>query len=576
MKRLLFVAALVVVFAGTASAFSYSQWSWQSYRYDATAGIFWDDLDLWTHNMTNTLHDPGALLDVDGYRIYTQMSNLVDHMDNQFGGEATYGGYADEWAWGASGDLFDFGKFGFIYVRDGYKDAVDMSGSWTGYVDTSGTGIYRAAYDSSGTLTHEANTVENDFNFTFAHMFNELAFGIAIDRVHSTTDITGAEVYAYDEFNAFGANENYYGYDYTSSVEGQEGYSDIEVTVSGWYPLSDNFSGGIQFGYESWKEMSDSTWSSTDVEDNNIGDFFGNYEDSYISNESSLYEAGASGSGFGVGVSGVYGYRPNHDIFFEFSYLSRSGNYEDAALYLETDDYAHTTSDSMMDGLGDFVVYDFVDYEYDYVDDAALTGEVKDNSMHFIVYNNVELVDDVRFGVGLGYNSYTNTDDRVYAYDAVDVDIDRVLLDTLGQFAVSTVTDGYTYDVIDNYEYKSTGLVIPVGLEFPLHERFTMRLGARNYASWSEVTTDSSWTFVTGYTTTDYSEPGFDTTWTTYDGFYENFTGVSVDKYKSFNTSYYYGARYDVSENLYIDLGGFADENLLDLDLWNLSVVLKF
>ncbi|MBM3314819.1 hypothetical protein FJY71_03120, partial [candidate division WOR-3 bacterium] len=49
----------------------------QSFRLQSTAGVWYDDYDL--------MFDPALLLDVDGHRIYTNLSNYVTGSEAQFG-----------------------------------------------------------------------------------------------------------------------------------------------------------------------------------------------------------------------------------------------------------------------------------------------------------------------------------------------------------------------------------------------------------------------------------------------------------------------------------------------------------
>jgi len=139
--------------------------------------------------------------------------------------------------------------------------------------------------------------------------------------------------------------------------------------------------------------------------------------------------------------------------------------------------------------------------------------------------------------------------------------------------------DGDDYTTVTrevvNYSHESvtgtTFFALPVAVEFPIHKKVDLRLGAKY--SWSKVKNDviESVTFETpSYSRTEY---GDGTVYESVDDYEETSSHYISEEYES-GVNFTFGLGYKPNDNLQVDIMGFS--NLVNLSGWRVSVVLLF
>jgi hypothetical protein len=182
----------------------------------------------------------------------------------------------------------------------------------------------------------------------------------------------------------------------------------------------------------------------------------------------------------------------------------------------------------------------------------------------------VQFSDKVEMAIGLGVDSYnrdyTTTYEASYNETIIYDDGDATTYNDYTQVTVGTTKQ------VHKYTENTFNINTPVCVEFHVTKPFVIRLGARhqfNYWGSAETyhneVTPQVVTYTDGYGVVTQSKPAS----------YTNYNAQTYNhKYANSYLDYTYGAGWEISKNLQIDLMGFAV--LDDMTNWKLSAVFKF
>lgn len=531
----------------------------ESFRHQSTAGIWEDDYDL--------IFDPGRLPLIDGQRIYTNLSNLVNSNETQFGPAS-----ANFFLVGGSSHPKSCSPAG-IYDHTGYKQPLFTGLFGPGSLDSL-YGSARSTYvewrnlDSTG--TYDVKHVEvaarnawqcgsgNDLylGVGMAPRKGNVRLGLAFAwNDSSVRDVSPAlEFSDHDYDSSLVAGQYTWLFDDTAHGSALTRFDREQVLLSGWFGLK----GGSQLGIllqpalETRSEgANSSSWQRTDLSPATpLIDF-----DTSVGADNSTQPW--QGINVPLTVQLFRPYRNNSELR-----LSLSGHYSSENLGTGAGDWSHQTSYATLNP----------GFEASY-DTSALAQEGMNRSFGA----NLGLLDlhsiGEKLSLGWGVQLSGSMDDdtllgaqslsSVARYDNGDSVENRY-------DSVVTVTESETWLT------RTTGshalLTIPVGLEFRPVPSIALRLGARHTLSWDDVTTTKQLlAYAPQKTRIDYGDGTFREVQSQ-----AQFTPSSSETVTPFasQTVFTYGAGFRPTENLQIDLMGFA--NLTNLAGWRLSATFRF
>ena len=540
---------LCIVLVATSLAFGYLP---NSFRNLSTAGIFDDDYDL--------MLDPGRIPEIEGYRLYTNLSNLVTGLERPFINKSV-----DYFLVGGSGEFMKGRYGGVVFDNFSMKDALptglltrqgdtiygDGEVANTEWLDTDGDGSYdyvvnnkefRSAWDHSQGL-----------NFYLGFAFgkeNRLGFGIIHedDRLQTFDPLVN---YRIERRESTMVDERYtYLLGDTLDTKDQIGNSRNTFIFSGWFGEKSPFNLSIGFGYLTQDSLTEAAGYYR--EDRNPG---GDTLDYVKIATSDTFNIPYSGFEIPLRV-GIRKRRATSEseYYLGFRYLSLSIG--------DGRRYSVITTDSTCRP-GMVTTFDSVASTY--------TGSRSGYNLQFQTEHTFTISERFSFGLGLtiSYSSITDelfdstTSNGSYVYDDGD--------------GVSTANDStVTYSEMENWKKKITSMInsfsIPVGMEFKVINPITFRLGARHTTTYYDiVTTENLKGFSPKKTRVEYGDGSYYETIDdkqTQSGTKEEYTPTVHE------TDYYYGIGIVIGKNLQIDLMYF--NNLVNLANWRLSATIKF
>ncbi|RKX69787.1 hypothetical protein DRP53_07160 [candidate division WOR-3 bacterium] len=525
-----------------------------SFRNLSTAGVFDDDYDL--------MLDPGRIPEIEGYRLYTNLSNLVTGLERPFVNQSV-----NYFLLGGSGEFMKHRYLGLIFdnyslndplptglfTREGDTIFGDGEVVNTQWLDTDGDGSFdyiindrehRSAWDRNRELNFYLGLAfgkDNRFGFGFIHEDDRLRnfdpqVNYQIEREESTlietrlTYLKGDTLTTMDETN----------------------HARNSIIFSSWFGRESAFNLSLGLGM---------------IQSDSLTEADGYYfEDRNPGGDTLDYVKISSGDTFHIPYSGF-------EIPARIGLLKkRTGGWE-SEYYLDfrylslgvTGDGARNTI-SMVDSTcrpGTASGYDSITTTY--------SGKRSGYTVRFSTRQRFTLSKRFAFGFGLSLTNSVLTDELFdstaqsgrYAYDDGD--------------GVSTANDStVTYTEMEYWQKKTTSVVrsisIPVGMEFKLIEPVTLRLGARHTTTYYDVvTTENLKGFDPRKTRVEYGDGSY-SEWID-DEKLQSGTREE-DSPTTHKTDYYYGLGIAIGKNLQLDLMYF--NNLVNLANWRLSATLKF
>jgi len=548
----------------------------QTFRSMSTSGMILDDLDRWFSGMLFTQPVPDRLLEIEGIRVYSGLSNLstgtdmvFEETDDTRGSFLLGGSYAPIGASFGLGILTEFmddrfyedisliGPGGTPYI----SGEGTVEGTWSEFIDTNGDGTL----DSRHTV-HETAVARTDSSFTSAGVYgayavNEsLRIGLGVSYTRTTTEIldeddnmsiavtdsnlvTGAETYT---MNSIG--EGFFKDDRTG----------IEISVSGTGAATDMLDIGGMFIFTSI-----SSDISYEAELSGTEDFLpgqtGVYDYAAWS-ESENYSVSPGGNKFGGGL--------NMELRLDENWtLETSGGYYTRSLSGSSDQYSISMDSSFIVTIASLIDSTIIDMngsggtEIDLSDDL-IAGGVKltlDTSEKFTI----------SMGAGLFMHDFSNT---------VLNESSNILIETYAdgddEFAdpddyVSTSTWTQTDESI--LTESITRISIPVGLEFEVLPKVCARLGASPGFVWEKETETTS--LIEASPVVEHIVYGDGTEQQFVENPFETVDGTLIETDETYTEILYsYGVGYTPNDYIQIDLMGLGDS----FNQWRLSATLSF
>ena len=545
-----------------------------SFRNASTAYLLEDDYDLWLGPYP--LPDPARLPLIEGSRLYTNLSNLVDK------GEEPFSNYTNNYflIGGSTTPLFNLGHFGIVIDRYNDKEALytgldDMDGF---PIDGYGHVVYSEFFDDDNNGTYDRRTdVEETREVWTDEGIKDfiLCFGKDLDRkllgLFYRLNTTNTEEYGYDimgmpvnftfdstDFNLESGNRTF-----TESRVGTGSATNDMIEhlfgLSFWKYLNETRAFGLHFGYGMFSGTSKDVRDKTD-------NWNGSPDDPSITDTYTMTEEYEDNIPYkGNSMTGWLSYI--HD-WNEITHLRFDASYNRSSFEIENDARGYYSI------IGSRIAADNHTEATNGSETTEITGDGSSQTVSVsgkVIY---DLTEKVKFAFGLGLLSSRMDSTRVESEDARFVfaydDGDNEPNDNDDY----TQTTTYSSTVQTKTTEGMNSISFPVCVEFNVKNPLVFRLGAIHSINLTETTTNMD--LIDASPGLVHTERG-DGTVT--DVFIDNPNlediGSSEDiTVSSSNTTYTYGLGYTVSENLQIDLMGFSD--LTDLSNWRVSATLKF
>lgn len=579
MKRILILITLTFLMFSMANALT------PSFRSIALGTIIDDDLDL--------VKDPIELKFVEGSRLYTNLSNLINTDEEILANNSSEGfliGYSTknpfiENLWNAI--LIEFYKTKApnpIWIDsdlDGNDDIFGygfLSDEFTGYYDTDGDDLYdiirqisqeRSDYDELNYVEFVLNNTYDTGNFVIGA---KLYY-----KSRSTDDDTTYNInYTYhdieENFNDFTENQldDSSDHHFSSNLDFQA--SILLPDFKGYEVRGDlkfmnyDFSSDEQIS-EYYRE-DDFDQDIPILEDYNIDE---SVNKDILENPGNTFTIGTS-----IRKTFVKADQRKNDGYWKVGGDITFGSYD----YLNLDEITQTNTIKFFDGL-DTLATDFLVID---TENSLIKNDGNDKTTQFSLMGrlNYPFNEKVYFGLGFNYNYQilnreTDSEESIentYEYERLDEELSAIDYIT---------TETYSITADRTYEHYNSSIYFPVGIEYKFtnNNKWDLRFGSifrsywntRNYVkdikNASPVTTET----VSGDGSVD-----IDIEDNTYDS-----SSIQTKSAGSL-TDYYYGLGFRPTDNLQIDLLGILgesgdEENLLDADFYKqlrLSFTLKF
>ena len=548
----------------------------QTFRSMSTSGLILDDLDRWFSGMLFTQPVPDRLLEVEGIRIYTGLSNLSTGTDLIFdetadtrgsfllGGsyvpiEASFGlGILTEFM---NERFFDeitlFGAGGSPYV----SGEGTVEGTWSEYTDTNGDGTL----DSRHTV-HETAEARTDSSMTSAgvygaYEFNEsLQIGLGVAYTTNSTEVLDEDdnrsISIADSNLVTGAQT----YTLDSSGEGfsKDDRNSIEIVLSGTSVVTDMLDIGGMFLFSSLSSDISYEADLAGTEDFLPGEI-GVYDIATWS-ESENYSVSPGGSRFGGGL--------NMDLKLDENWiLEASGGYYTLSLSGSSDQYSISMDSSYIVSIASLIDSTIFDMNGSGGTDIDISNDL------FAIGAKLTFDPSERFTIsmGMGFSKYglSNT---------VHNESSNILVETYSdgddEFAdpddyVSTTTWSQTDETITTESI--TRISIPIGLEFEVLPKVYARLGASPGFVWESETETTS--LIEASPLVSHIVYGDGTEQQFVESPFETIDGTLVETDDDYTEILYsYGVGYTPNDYIQIDLMGLGDS----LNQWRLSATLSF
>lgn len=528
-----------------------------SFRWQSTALLWEDDYDL--------LFDPARIPLIKGSRIYTNLSNLVSYEEEQFGTDRT-----NFYLLGGSTDLIGFIYPGF--VLDCFQSNLPLfTGLFFSETDSifgKGTTIEtewldldsNGTYDAKRVITRSAeaweNTKSTDYFLGLGFKFGSFRLGASLLQTDSITTLSepswNSDYFLYDSSLVSGTLT--FTHNDTAKGSDKELNKRQRVFISGWFD-TDFFSlglgGGLAFTNRSLEHKNQwRSYENRSPSNPNIVDY------SRISEIDTLAQP-YTGSIIPVSLTLFLYPDTNFESRFYLNLFTQNEKLKTGSGSLwstEVDSIAHP---------GSVLSLDSTKHQFQ--------GTFASKGFELFTRQLIKVSDRFDLGFGAGFLM------RDFSDSLTDIRSFKSLLTYNNGDTISGFED---YKIVttesDEWLTRITGLekrlTLPVGLDFRLLPSLSFRLGARHTITWSDITTVRALKALSPtWTRTERGDGSFSESvffpWTQ-PGTKENRESTT------YSTTFTYGAGFNPTKNLQIDLMGFR--NLTNLTFWRLSVTLKF
>jgi hypothetical protein len=546
-----------------------------TFRSNSTSGLIPDDLDTWLGGLLYTQPVPDRLVDVEGHRLYTGLSNLSTRTDQALDesgdgeGGFTLGGSA-----ALPGSAMGIGGLGQFFDRRIFEDislpgpggtilvsgSGEVEGSWSEFVDEDGDGAYDTRHTVHSSASGWADSTGTAMGVFAGWKPGSLSLGLgaalisgdvadnpsALNFSQTVTDTnltTGTPTHLLD-----------------SAGEGTETESsDVLMGVlSGSGAVSYGVVGHGMFMFQSISGNMESSRSTSGVDDNMPGQ--PDVLDVLTWDTSQDFSVDLSGTtmGGGAGADWDWGGGWRMEIGAAGYVTSLEGSTQDYvagwdSLYQLTAGGLLQTTSGTGAGAGDLAAKQ---------DDTLIRAGSK-------ITAEFESGLVVSFGAFFRSDGETLTNTTSSSMTAVETydDGDSQFADPDDYTATST----WSQTTEEKVTTSLTRISLPVGLEFPIIPRLVGRLGADPAFVWEKETTTNTLLDASPVTTvTEYGDGSgtedVEDPWTTWDG-----TLVNTDDSRT-EIPFSYGLGFTPADQLQIDLMGVGR----NLSEWRISATLLF
>jgi len=485
------------------------------------------------------------ILDISGYRLYTQLSNLGNNGTDRALAEAATD---DELLIGGVMPLRDMGNIGGFLWRNKDVDEAAINyflptaadagaANFNDSAPQGQTGEFeseiindvadRTTEEESG----EAYTNRGDMSVSVLAGLGSLIdlgqLGIRAGYDKTVTANTSRE-YSYSYSND-GDADDYSTMEYSSEEENYESVISIAPSIRGLELIGINFGGTVEL--QLVKKVNKTEIDSDMTEGANFG--FLILTDDYARTYAKEDSEELSGMNVEFKVDGSY---PLNDTV----------NIKGIAAFLTgklTGDRDNSWTDEVTKSAAADVGVEKVSFE------QVTDREEKRNTLNLLVGIDKQVSEDLLMGIGLGYTRDSQEDMS---------DQNRSVTNTDGAKAYSTVVTKTTDKTVDS------SIVFPVGLEWTATGWLKARLGASYTINYEK---DETETVTTTYGDTTAGAKVIN----------ENTTTVTNGPNPAEDVvNFYAGVGFTVTDNLTVDVTNMATGNILALNNWEISATLKF
>jgi len=553
MKRILLISLAVMLIGTTAYAVENV-----SFR---VKGMHEDLATLIQDEFTDMMFLSYNILDIEGYRLYTNLSNLSSGDEELFDNDGV-----DQYLIGGVAPIMEIGKLGLIYGADSALTVetivMDITGATTlRTIGASRDGEYETIFDDKTNDYYrkeygkaDKETGETDIKVLFAkELIENLKLGLLVNYTASknepSNDYSFKEDFDVSDKDEFGIIT----YE-KSGIDMQQKEplikeSQIIIGPAGEYKVNDELSIGGGIGLV----MANAELSYSETQTENCKDA---YLDNFgaevaifdpIGNPVGLNAGGAaassdwdatysteqSGKPKGTGFSGK--------LLVKYS-LSEKSTLRGIFDLMSTPVSGNITSTMSVDVKDDGYSGDGYIQKITMSDDADITT----TDMIFGAGLESKLSENLLLGIGVKYARQKQDMEMTLEGD-VEVDGTKV---------------AYTPKEEMTMEDKTTGIILPIGLEYKPYDWLSLRIGGASHTI--ETEEGESKRIVTTYAAV-YPTKTVDTVTTVTD---------PKTKTTTRTTDFSFGAGFKVTENLQVDIMKF--NGLTWMDDWQISATLKF
>ncbi len=549
-KSIIVLLAILLFSVGSAPGYTGN-----SFRHESTAFTLDDDFDQWITDYSLTMPNPSGLLKIDGYRVYTNMSNLISKEEEQFSN-----GSLDNLLLGGSGYLYRGYHFGSIVERYADKWKSTDSEDNSELIDNDGNGFFDARNRFTASDIRDTSLTQTGILIALAKKRNYIDYGMSYS--YRVSDMSTESMNAADTIETdLVTNLNNKIVDADMSDKTNSKSNSHLLTFGGLYRYAQDLSIGARIGIGlTHNEDFDEGFSDYNA-DRSPSDTL--HIDRTINDENYRIGRKYSGLSFYGGLTAELQATP--DIFSIFEVVGYTSKLDDdGGTYSRTIDQISYTS------LGQDTMIAMVDADVS----GDKSYELRKNGGILYHKSIVDLPGNLTLGIGLSLAGMNWESTLITSADSVSIesydDGDYENNDSDD----STVTITSRYKIQQRTTGDSTIVSIPVGVEFKPLKRVALRLGSRFRCIWTDRgSTDALISSAAARKHVAYGDGA------EYEEIIENpynpYNNTAYSyKTKNSVTDYYYGAAWEVTDNLQIDFMGFQD--ITQLYDWKLSVVLKF
>jgi len=579
MKKVIIITALTFLLFSMA----YAQVA--SFRNIALGKIIDDDLDL--------VNDPIELKFVEGSRLYTNLSNLVNsgeeilanNSSNTFLiGYSTKNPFIENF-WNSVFIEFQKTKIPHtVWIDSDLDGNNDISGfgslsdEFTGYYDITGDDIYdiirqisqeRSDYDEVNQVEFALNNTYDIGSFIIGAKFHYISYT-------SDEDITYDMNYIYHDIE-----ENFDDYTENQLDDSNDHYLNSFFDFQTSILLPDfrgyEIRGDLIFMHQNnSSDVQINDYYREDYFDLNIPDI----EDFNITEDVSKNITERPGNAFTLGTSIrktlVKAAQRKNDGYWKIGGGITLGSYD----YSDIDEVTLTYIEKYFDGLGT----GGMDYLQTDTENALINDIGTQNTTQFSLMGklNYPLNEKVYFGLGLDYN-YQIIKRETDFEESIEDTYEYEVLDEESTVADYIATETYSITADRTFELYTSSFSVPVGIEYKFtnNNNWDLRFGSVFRSSCTTENDAKEIKDASPITTeTIYGDGSVDIV--IEDNTYDSSSEQTNSTHSL--TNYYYGLGFRPTDNLQIDLLGFLgspgeEENLLDADFYKqlrLSFTLKF